>query len=426
MKKILTILVIFMTLSLGACNLDLESMIPSIPGDDEIKDKNDKENLEMEKIYSVMPGAMGFEEITDTLTISPESGVSAVYKEEAGKGYVFIASKSNSPMKDVVTVTVGVAMDGKITGVHAEFANSADFKVGQNTLDSFVGSDSTLGDVVITSGATVSTNAIKEAVTAGFTVLASNVLTKPVGKTTEQVFEELLPTVFNGFVRGSDLTVSGNIIVAYKAVNKSGLVCYVTSDEQTLLAVVNVSGIVNVYKAKCLDENTQQYELVDITSESADVVSEVSTFAASHLSTSFATLETKVNSLFDGEAIVTELSVKNTGVVTAAATAVVGEATYYAYLAQPTHGFEGDIMSVYVVLDSEGKIYYTSAKQYFFGATMYYPPLNNFNGAAFYAGLVGANESSYNVGDFTIAGATFTTQAMDLAIKAVFDEFNTK
>ena len=59
-------------------------------------------------LLEVFPGATGFEDITTTLTIDPASGVSAVHKETSGKGYVFVASKTNSPMKGLVDVPVAV------------------------------------------------------------------------------------------------------------------------------------------------------------------------------------------------------------------------------------------------------------------------------------------------------------------------------
>ena len=69
------------------------------------------------ELLQVLPGATGFEDITATLTIAAESGVSVVHKETSGKGYVFIAHAKFGDMKELAKVTVGVDSEGKIAGI---------------------------------------------------------------------------------------------------------------------------------------------------------------------------------------------------------------------------------------------------------------------------------------------------------------------
>lgn len=373
------------------------------------------------ELLQVFPEATGFEDITSTLTIDATSGVSAVHREKAGKGFVIIASKTNSPMKDVVTVTFGVDMDGKILGLLVSFANSADFPVDDATITSFTGLDSTLGGVVVTAGATVSTNTIKEAVTAGFLVLASNDLMKAASKTPEQVFEELLPTVWNGFVKGQDLTASGNITTAYTAKNGSGVVCYVTKGEQTLLALYNVSGSCALYQPKLIDEATQVYELEEVTDEA--VVAEVSEFAAANVTSSFEKLSGKIVKMYETATEITEVSVDTFGTVVTAASFVVEGETYYAYYARPVNGFEGDVMDIYLVLDGEGKIAKMDVATMFYGEVEYFFAIQNFNQNNYKDSLVGIDNGSYNGSQSLISGATHTTKAVDAAIKDTFAAF---
>lgn len=375
-------------------------------------------------LLKVFPEATGFEDITATLTIDAASGVSAVHKEKSGKGFVIIASKTNSPMKDVVTVTYGVNMEGKILGVLVAFANSADFPVTDATLNSFTGLDSTLGGVVVTAGATVSTNTIKEAVTAGFLVLAANDLMKAAAKTPEQVFEELLPTVWNGFVKGQDLTATGNITTAYTAKNGSGVVCYVTKGEQTLLALYNVSGSCALYQPKLIDEATQVYELEEVTDEA--IATEVKSFAFGNVTSNFEKLSNKIAKMYENATEVTEVSVNTFGTVVSAASFVVEGQTYYAYYARPVNGFEGDVMDIYLVLDSEGKIAKMDATVLFFGEVEYFFAIQNFNPNNYKDSLAGVDNGSYDGSQSLISGATHTTKAVDAAISDVFNTFASK
>lgn len=422
MKKFELLKMIGLIAAIIATTVGSSSLLNIKTGQKIADDRKEREELAAQQaageLLQVFPEATGFEDITSTLTGLAENGVSAVHKEKAGKGFVIIASKTNSPMKDVLTVTFGVDMDGKILGLLVSFANSADFPVDDATLTSFTGLDSTLGGVVVTAGATVSTNTIKEAVTAGFLVLASNDLMKAASKTPEQVFEELLPTVWNGFVKGEDLTASGNITTAYTVKNGSGVVCYVTKGEQTLLALYNVSGSCVVYQPKLIDEATQVYELEEVTDEA--VVAEVSEFAAANVTSSYSKLEAQIIKMFDTAANITEVSVNTFNTIVSAATFEFEGATYYAYYSKPINGFEGDAMDIYVVLDSEGKVAKFDVITYFYGHIEYFPVAGQFSGSKYEGGMVGVTEQLYNGSQTLITGATFTTEAVDLAVKDVF------
>ena len=384
------------------------------------------------ELLTALPGATGFEEITSTLTLDEGGLVIAVYKEVSGKGYVFIAQDTFGMMVDKVKVTIGVDTDGKIAGSIVSFNSDKDFgatdgKVN-NTLASINGLDSTLGDYVMSAGATHSSNAIKSAINAGYLVLSSNGLMQAATKSTEQVFTELLPTVLPGFVKGDDLTPAGNIYEAYKAKNGSCYVAYVDKDGNKLLTITNINKDVKVYEAELLDEATQTYKLNEVTSANDEVVAEVSTFA--ELKTTLTTLKNNLKKIFGLSAApeVTEIAIKDFGTITSAVSFEVEGETYYAYQTKPINSYDGSAMSVYIVLNSDGSIYNVTAAKYFYGDTKYFEPANQFEAGgqtAYENNLKDKTNETIQDSDLLISGATCTSNAMKQAVKAVFAEFAT-
>ena len=373
-------------------------------------------------LSAVLPEGKAFEDITATLTIDANSGVTEVHKETNGAGYVFMATAQG--FSKPVNVTVGVSADGKIAGINVVIGEG-DFGV-DNMIPTFVGQDSTLSGVVVHTGATISSNAVKTAVTNGLTVLALNNLMQAAQKSAEQVFEELLPTVYNGFVKGDDLTVSGNISVAYKAKNGSGVVAYVTSGEQTLLALCNVSGVVALYQPKLIDEATQVYELEAV--ENDAVATEVSTFAASQMTSSFATLEGKISRMYETATEVTEVSMTTFGTALAAATFTVDGATYYATYSKAINAYNGSLMTVYVVLDSTGKVAKVDFAE-IFGDEEYFHVAGELNQNSYKDGFVGKGNEEVETGFTTggnlqISGATLTSNGFAAAFKDAFAIYN--
>ena len=377
-------------------------------------------------LLKVFPGAAGFEDITATLTIDPASGVSAVHKETSDKGFVFISSSTFGNMKDDVVVTVGVNMDGQITGIDISLVNPNDYPVSDKTLTSFVGQDSTLGGVEFTTNATHSSTAIKTAVAAGFGVLAANDLMKAAVKTTEQVFEELLPTVFKGAVKGEDLAASGNITTAYKTSTGTGVICYVTKGESLLLAISNVNGVVTVYQSKLLDEATQTYELENVTEANVDVVTEVNAFATSSLVSSAATLADKIGRMYEGATDITEITINTYGTIAAAASFTYEGATYYAYLAKSINEYNKSVVTNYIVLDSEGKVAKFDLIN-FFGNEEYFGIADGFDVDGYENKFVGINDSTIDTNnELMISGATMTSNAVKQAMKDAFDAYASK
>lgn len=385
-------------------------------------------------LVKVLPGATGFEEITSTLTIDPTSGVTAVHKETSGKGYVFVSRSTFGNMTDDVVVTLGVDMEGKITGIDISFVSSKDFPVSEGTLNSFVGQDSTLNGVEITADATHSSNAIKAAVSAGFEVLASNKLMEAAKKAIEQIFEESISTLYKDFVKkGEDLEVEGNIYTAYTSYNGSVVVCYVTSGEEKLLVLANTSDVVKVYKANLVDEEKQTYEFVDVTSENESVVTEVKAFVAKKNLSKQAKLLEDIEKFFVGATDFVEVKVPFLSDVLAATSFTHNGATYYGFYTRPNNSFDNSAMDILVVLDSEGKIAKVNIEEFFVnqhGFEYVVPSIGTFNKGEYANGFNGITgdaivDGTFEPnGDYYITGATKTSLGIKAALTSSFAVFD--
>ena len=392
-------------------------------------------------LLKVFPGAAGFEDITSTLTIDPALRVDSVYRETSDKGYVVIARQTKGQMKDDMIVTFGVA-EGKVVGLIYKLVNDKDYTVSDETVNSVIGNDSSLKGFVITASCTRSSESLKEAVANGFLVLAENDLMKAKAKETEQVFEELLPTVLPNFVKGDSIETSGNIYQAYKTKNGACLITYVNTSEGKVVAVTAMNRTTKVYKANLLNEKTQEYELVEVTDSNSAVVTEVLEFAASNLKQTTAALNNKVKSVFklttdELKAIESaEIAISETGNVTAAMSYVIAGEVYYAYQIKVYNPYDGSVMNTYFIFDSEGNIFYYTTGAYFFGESVhYFEPNMKFEhvdettgktGQQVYEeNIMGKDSSTLTDEDIIIAGATYTTTAVKEIFAIALKEFAT-
>ena len=383
-------------------------------------------------LLEVLPGAKGFEEITSSLTIDPASGVTAVHKETSGLGYVFIAGAKG--YSQVVEVTVGIDKDGKITGLKVN--TNGDYSVEQTTIDSYTGQDSTLSGAVATTGATASSNAVKNAVASGMIVLAANDLMSAAAKTVEQIYEELLLTVYPGFVyvESNELTPSGDIVRAFKANNASGVVCYVAKGDTKLLAIYSIGSVVKVFEPECVDEKTQVYTLKDVTADNSDVVTKASEYASEHIVSQIKYLTDTITGLYSDATNVTEIQVTTFGDVVAAVSFVVGETTYYGFYTRPNNSFGPLPMEMVVVLDSEGKIAKVDVDQMFIQVGYFEiknPGISTYPVDEYLDGFVGLGSSSITDaafsqdGDFYITLATKTVTGVKDGLNAAYALFET-
>ena len=434
-KDLLKTIVIFV-LTIGV-TVGAAIALNTVTGPKIAADKAYREELAAQQaageLKEVLPEATGFEDITAELTLDSKGLVVSMHKATNGVGYAYVAEDKFGDMVNNVKVTVGVGSDGIIKGVIVSLTapdyGAGDGKVN-STLNSIVGQDSTLGGYVISAGATHSSTAIKNAISAGFEVLTINDLMKAAEKSVEQVFSELLPEKVHGFIKGDSVTtLPEGIYEAYVLKNKSTMIAYLEVEGTKLAAVSNISGNVTLYKANLLDEKTQTYELEDVTSQYASGVTAVSTLAKSTLKTTSTVVANKMKSLFGlaAKPELTELAINDLGVITTAATFEMEGETYYVYHAKPVNGFESDVMSIFVILDSEGNIYKFSVSTYFYGDTHNFGAGNAFEPTKdqYEANLNGVNGETFDESSVIIAGATKTTDAVKLAIKAALAEFAT-
>ena len=418
MKKILILFIFALTISLTSCNLgDLGNLGDLLPGgSDDIKDKYNEEMQLMEELNELLPGSVGFKDITDSITIPEDSGVTRVFQEEDGKGFVFTAKSIQSSMNDYVTVKVGVDIEGKISGIKVNFENPSDFKVNDYTLESFIGQDASLSDVAITSGATHSSEAVKRAVKSGFNVLGQNSLILITVSDYDLIYE-LIPTVFTGFVHGKQLAVSGNIEYICVSENEAGMIYILNAGDEYYLVVFN-----NMKRYKVFGLNDNKTELVEKIGYDSDVVTEAVSHALNNVIyeevRNIAVAQFK-KMMGTEDVVISPNSTEAFNTVCANVEINVDGQIYQGYYSR-TSGFEN--MDIFVVIDSEGKICQVKAKTLIFNEE--YFAIFDSVPSNYYQNMIGMSQFDDIDGLTMISGATLTSTAMATAIKDAFEAYN--
>ena len=122
----------------------------------------------------VLPDAEGFNELPVSADLA-EKGVTGIFESTNGVGCVVTAARKGYG-GDVV-VTVGFDAEGKIIRVDANVSTETQgvgSKVGErNILDRFNGLTGSADDVVLRSGATYTSRAVRESVNAAFAAVAA-------------------------------------------------------------------------------------------------------------------------------------------------------------------------------------------------------------------------------------------------------------
>ena len=365
-------------------------------------------------LKEVMPEGESFEDITATITIDASTGIKEVYKETTGKGFVFKGEKAG--YSKTVYATVGVTADGKVCGL--VFDENGDFPVSEDTINSFIGKDSALADIVLTGGATTSSNTLKAIVEAGMNILISNNLITAGVKSEAQVLAEYIPTAHpgicsNGTIKGEEVAANGNIVSGYKGENGAGFAYIMSKAEKSYLAVTNNMGGCKIYAAS-IDETTGEATVTEVTSEHTDLVTE----ALNHTNANKTSYDTdaiaKFNSLM-GVDNATVISVSAVNSVVAAVELEAEGAKYYGFYSR-SFGFE--TMDVYVVIDSEGNIVKVNAKTLIFHEEYF----TGFGGVpdGYIAGLGGLTNETFDSSQTLISGATMTSNSMAQSLKDAF------
>ena len=377
-----------------------------------------------DRLNAVLAGGTGYEDITATLNELPAS-VTTVYKETSGLGYAIICTAESSYSTAPMEITLGIAADGKISGVEINAYNdteSFDFRVKDpNYLASYVGQDSALADVGTVSGSTFSSTAFKESITAAMGVLAANDLISAGVKADEQILAELIPTLHTGLTGGGllkaeEIAGSGNIFAGYKALNGSGYAFIVTTGETKVLAIVNASGACKVYDTTG----------ADVTDANASVVTEA---LAATETTDFTEAAQKMILIKYEDAEITPVALTTFSNVVWASTFVSGGNNYYAFYSSPIT-YEDSARAILTVLDENVAIETQDVKAFLFGHGIEYMPIygqgyGNSASDAYnaYEGQFAGITAETLTDDVLVSGATISSTAVKLATQDAFNAF---
>ena len=360
-----------------------------------------------------------------TLVEVPAS-VMSVYKEANGLGYAIRCQTPTQYSATPMEITIGVSADGKICGIQIDTFGSADSTNWNNKLtansypETFVGQDSSLADVGLVGGVTVSSTAFKNAVSEAMGVLISNNMIVAGVKSDAQILEESIATVAPGLTKLADATASGNIQKALKAENGTGFAYIMTEGEATYLAVVNASGACKVYG---VDHSAEEAVVVEVTADHASLVTEAKAHASANQTDyngAFATVITNVT-MMPTATDITPIELDTVNTVVSAVSFTAEGATYYGFYSRSI-GWSNHAMDVYIIVDENGAIVKVDAKQFifeeeYFGAFAGMP--TDYKG-----GFVGQTSETWTDDIAVIATATMTSNAMKQSTKDAFAAFN--
>ena len=370
------------------------------------------ESGQLSFLKDVMPDGTGFELIYDannaassTLTDVAEDLI-VVYKETSGKGYVFRAKATSQYSKQPMEFTVGVTADGKISGLLCDVYTESQ-ELLPSFLPSFIGKDSALADVEVTGGTTYSSKAIKTAVENSLACLIANGLITEGVKGPEQILTELIPSVHAGLatLKCEKEAGSGNILTIYKGENGAGFAYIMTKGEGTYLAVTNNLGACKVYDV----------EGADVTALHSDLVESALAHTAANGTSYVDSFTSRVKSMMSGADNFNTLTVDAYNTVVSALSFELEGATYYAFYSK-SFGYE--VMDVYYILDSEGKIVKMSAQTFIFDEEYFFA----FAGlpSGYISGFNGLTSETFNGEQAIIATATLSSNGMKQATYDIF------
>ena len=355
------------------------------------------------------------------------ASVKSIYKEKNGLGYAIRCTAESDYSSAPMEITIGITADGKICGVEINSYNdteSFDFrKKDPNYLSSYIGKDSALADIGTVTGATYSSGAFKTAVSEAMGVLISNEMIEAGRKTDVQILTEMIPSLHTGFTfaglfKAKEVAVSGNIEKAYKALNGSGYAFIVKVGENSVLALVNASGVCKVF-----DING-----ADVTTDNAAVVTEIST---AYQLTDFSTAaNAMLLAEYPDATDITAIPFETFTNTVYTLSFVSNGNTYYAFYSCPLT-FEDNAMAICTVIDQNGAIVNQDVQTFLFGHGVEYLPAYKQGYGNTSSDVFKAYEDLFNgitEGALTdgvlVSGATVSSTAVKLATSDAFKVFN--
>ena len=373
-------------------------------------------------LLAVMPEAKDFAPVYEqanagasALVDVPETVV-GIYEETSGAGYAVKLSTTQGYTGNTIEFAIGVSADGKITGTQlTAFNDTKDF--GADYPATYVGQDSALADVQLVAGVTFSSSAFKNAVIDAFSALIANGLVKEGVKGDDQLLMELMPTLFSGIANAGgiaqyeELTPSGSIISAMKALNGSGVALLMQDGESVVLAVANLAGSVTVYNAAG----------EDVTADHAAAADEAAAFAKGNLSDVSENEMKKLASAAEDGAVIEPVALEGvySSVTGAYKITLADESVQYGFVARP-YGFS-EPMLFYYVLDENGAIVsmntdaFIQEKEYYSNYTLDVPSYKD--------SFTGCTADTFSEDQTLISGATITANAVKTATADIFAAF---
>ncbi len=351
-------------------------------------------------LIEVMPEGGNFEEIDISALGLPES-ITNAYKESSGKGYVFRVVSTG--YKSGMVIMIGVNSEGKITG--SKCLETQDTFGKEPLIDNSYNGQS-IADFApnMISGATMTSNGYRDAVNIAlqsFTLASGGKLDPAIA------LEAKIPELAPGFVNPAAVEASGSFKKALKASNDAGFAYIFSDGENGFIALVNATGVCNVYDA----------EGNDVTAAQEALATEAKAHASANQKSYADDLTAKVTKLFADASDFASIEIPTFGTIVSASSFKSGDADYYAFYTRSS-GYKQ--MDVYVILDANGAIAKLDAKAFFFDEEYFHVDdtvdVSEYKNS--FAGLTTSENGTM------IAGATMTSNAVKQSADDAFAAFN--
>ena len=371
------------------------------------KNKADAAN---KSLVQVLEGAKDFDKLEKPAD-TPES-VQDIYMETSGLGFAVTVSVTTSYSKSPMLYTVGVSSEGVITGiVITNYGETKDF--GKDTYPkTYVGMDSALNGAELVSGVTYSSTAFKQGIEDVFAALIKMDLIKAGEKSEEQKIKELLDKLIIGALNDSstgsfkDYNVPDWASAGYEATNGTG---YILVSKDGTVYTVNPFGKVTAY-------DTDGNDITDSAQNLNDAAG-----AVPNLSEEKEDSDTKALKKLTGDtSAFTAVVIDTVSTVTNAFVIDNEGERLYGFVCRPI-GYNNGAMTVYGILDSEGKIKEIKISEIIL-YSQYYDDYE-LDEDAYPEGLKGKDGSTLSDKDTLISGATISGNAVNKALKDMFEAY---
>ena len=371
------------------------------------KNKADAAN---QSLVQVLTGAKEFDKLEKPAD-APES-VQDIYMETSGLGFAVTVSVTSSYSKSPLLYTVGVSNEGVITGiVITNYGETKDF--GKDTYpQTYVGMDSALNGAELVSGVTYSSAAFRQGIEDVFAVLIKMDLIQAGEKSEEQKIKELLDKLIPGALNDSgtgsfkDFTVPDWGAAGYEASNGTG---YILVSKDGTVYTVNPFGKVKAY-------DTEGKDITDTAQNLTDAAG-----AVPNLSREKENADTKALKKLAGDTSAFTAAVIDTVSTVTNAFVIDNEGErLYGFVCRPI-GYNNGVMTVYGVLDENGKIKEIKISEIIL-YSQYYDDYE-LDEEAYTEGLKGKDGSTLSEEDTLISGATISGNAVNKALKDMFGAY---